>query len=686
MPLKPSDELLVRKHSFDLKFDSQLEDMLVSHQAKLDRLRAPGGDLEKYTTDPDGMGGVKYELKQQFPELSVAELAQEFFDQQVYYIWKDVTLDEIVKTIPVEQDARARGIVDRVPIGTTYYVDGDAGNNAHTGTKISGTIDSSADTTHFVDAALTGIDDYINGSFFYNETTGHITTIADFVAATDTAELTDADASMAGGDTYYILHAWLDADQFTENARFDGDICINRRATTIDNGSDLLFTSDGTKVAPIKFIADNANEWRDNVDLSVTATATLTFGSKIITFSADVSSVVAAGDVIYVAAEDADEFAYEVDSVSTVTVTLFLPYKGDQDGSGKTMTNLQANPAWNSPAGNFQAMLDTDLYWFFQGIHFSGTDTNGAFEIDSSDNQVFRDCVFEGNGSGDRALNITDDPQRPLISKCRFFNYVVGILISSFGSVFIGTVRDSLFDGNSVASSRAMDVYMGSRPTFIDCELKNHALGDFGSGTVAIFNGQLYLRNCLVASTTEFDSIDVSTMGEYFVEDHNGALGDSRQLNFLSSSESVPSVQSDTGTLRAGGGAISGKCTPSTNMGTAWEYSRQLLFEIPFYAITASKKYEVFFRPTATADWTTDPTALELWIEIEYWGHASNNFRKITKSTGVIDMNGSTTFTALDVTVAPAQAGVAYLRGYYAKTKESGKANTFFWDVVPVVA
>ena len=111
-----------------------------------------------------------------------------------------------------------------------------------------------------------------------------------------------------------------------------------------------------------------------------------------------------------------------------------------------------------------------------------------------------------------------------------------------------------------------------------------------------------------------------------------------------------------------------------------------MLFEIPFYATTDSKKYEVFFRPTATADWTADPTAAELWIELEAWGHATNNFRKITKSTGVIDMNGSTTFTALDVTVGPAQAGVAYLRGYYAKTKESGKANTFFWDVVPVVS
>ena len=48
-------------------------------------------------------------------------------------------------------------------------------------------------------------------------------------------------------------------------------------------------------------------------------------------------------------------------------------------------------------------------------------------------------------------------------------------------------------------------------------------------------------------------------------------------------------------------------------------------------------------------------------------------------------MNGSTNFTALSVTVAPAQAGVAYLKAYYAKTKESSKANTFFCDPIPVI-
>ncbi len=619
MPLPPASEAKVRKHSFHVKWDYQLADMLVSHQSKLDRLRAPGGDLEKYTQDPNGMGGVKYELKQQFPELSVAELAQEFFDQQAYYIWKDVTLDEIVKTIPIEQDARAKGIVNRSPIGTTYYVDGDAGNNGSAGTA--------------------------TGS------------------------------------------AWLDIDQFTENARSAGDICIVRRGTTVDDGTDLLFTSDGTKVAPITIEADYANAFGDDVDLSVTATATLTFGSKIITFSADVSGVVAVGDVIYVAAEDADEFAYEVSAVSTVTVTLFLPYKGGQDGSGKTMTNMQANPVWNTAAGVFQWNFDGDYFWKIQGIHIRGSDGNGNVESDSCSHHEFKDVVFEANG-GVTGIKVNDDGAHILALKCRFYNHFAGLGATAANGGFCrSVVVDTLFDGNSVANSFSLSGGRWDTVTFIECEHKRHGSSDIKA--IEFPGGEtILLRNNILASSTEVTVQAASSVGAgvIFSSDHDGGLGVTKQyLSMGSSSNTTPAIESDTGTVRSGGGAVSGKCTPSTNIGIAWELSRILLFEIPLYATTASKKYEIFFRPTATADWTADPTAAELWIEIEYWGHATNDYRRILKSTGVIDMNGSTTFTALDVTVAPAQAGVAYLRGYYAKTKESAKANTFFWDVVPVV-
>ena len=125
---------------------------------------------------------------------------------------------------------------------------------------------------------------------------------------------------------------------------------------------------------------------------------------------------------------------------------------------------------------------------------------------------------------------------------------------------------------------------------------------------------------------------------------------------------------------------------PSENLSTNWDFSRIKFFEIPFYATTAARTYKIYFNSSATANWTANPTASELWIEIEHWGHASNNFRTITKSTGTVNFTGSTAWQSLSVTATSAQAGMAYLRAYYAKGKETGKSNLFYVDPLPEVS
>ena len=155
---------------------------------------------------------------------------------------------------------------------------------------------------------------------------------------------------------------------------------------------------------------------------------------------------------------------------------------------------------------------------------------------------------------------------------------------------------------------------------------------------------------------------------------------------FRSPSDTIPVLQSDTSTLRSGGGNTSLLITPSIQIGTS-EASRYLIFEYPIYATTTSKTYTVYFKSNATADWTASPTAAECWLELEAWGHATNNFRKITKSTGALDFTTDANYDqTLTVTVAPAQAGVAYLRLYYGKPKESAKDNKFFIDPKVVIS
>lgn len=568
----------------------------------------------------------------------------------------------------------------------TYYIDPDNGDDTHDGLRIDSTVDSTADTTHFVDNALTGADDYINGGYFYNVTRGLGSQITDFVAATDTVTLGTAITGMTAGDTYYILNTWVDLDTFTEAARSAGDKVIIRRGSTtqIDDGTDLTFTSNGTILNPIIVESDYDNLWHDQVDLSATATATLTFGSKTVTYSSDISGVLAAGDWIYASGDNNREFAYEVASVSTVTATLYLPYKGAQAGSGKTTYNMQNNPIWNSAAGDFQWNFDGDNYWKVQGIHIRGTDSNGNVEIDSCWGHQLIDCILEANGALDRNINHTDDSVSDIFTKCRFTNAAVGF--GTAGVDLFGEVRiyDCLVGSSGTLTQGILEITQAIG--FFNFYLRDTEFGNYSS--YAFGNrGNIHLRNVVIGSSTEIQTQTAYLFGKFTSEDHDGNIGDNR-FHQIGSGANLNAViyQSETSTIRSGGSNKSIKVTPSTNLNTIWDFNKLMIFELPIYATTDSKTYTVYFKPDDTAEWTADPTESELWIELEAWGHATNNFRKITKSTGTIDMNGSSSWQSLTVTVAPAQAGIAYLRCWYAKTKESSKTNIFYVDPIPVIS
>ena len=702
----------VKKENLDVKFDYQLDEMLESHADKITKVEK---DLEVFTNWPQVK---RYELTQQFTQMfkdqsDPAEVEgktlqkwidEEFESQNLYYTWKIAKLNQSVERIAKEIELRVSGYLEvqevkpkgtlpegskiRIPLGTTYYIDPTNGTNTFAGTRIDSTVDSTADTTHFVDDALTGADNYILNSYFFNVTRGLGSLISAFTAIDDTVTLATAITGMVAGDTYYILNAWLDLDQFTENARSAGDkVIIRRGAVQCDDGTDLLFTSDGTIANPIIIEADFDNLWRDQVDLSGVATATLTFGSKTVTYSSDISGSLAAGDWIYASGDSNKEFAYEVKSVSTVTVTLYLPYKGNQAGSGKTTYNLQDNPIWNTSAGDFQWNFDTDNFWKVQGLDIRGTDVNGIVEIDSAIGHQFDDTVFNGSGTaGDDALALLDDAYYIFLNKVRTFNAISAINNGSSADVYgVLVATDSFFDGNDILSGTLIsNIGVSGKMDlkFFECEFDNWSSAEFGGQGPG---SSILVRNSLQSSATEIASLTTPIGQIIGYEDKDRVIGDNR-LHILTVGTNIDTTvfQSETTTVRSGGSNKSIKVIPTTNMTTIWDFNKLMVFEIPIYATTDSKQYDIYFRPNTTAEWTTDPTASELWIELEAWGHATNNFRKITKSTGVIDMNGSTAWQALSVTVAPAQAGVAYLRCYYAKTKEAG-ANVFFVDPIPVI-
>jgi len=636
----------VKEESLHLKFGDQLSDMKQSHEAKLPHLLRDLREFQecpecvrwelgqRFKSDFDELG---LEYNQKFEGKSVDEWVEsEFQEASSTKVWEVEKLQQSIERINKEIELRKKGFVFvrpyvpagdperiaidsrgsrvRSPLGTTYYIDADCGTPGN------------------------GTTATCNG---------------------------DADDSFD------------ELDDFTETARSAGDVAILRRGTTAryDNGTDLTFTSDGDEPNPITIEADYTDEWGDFASSSQTYAPI--FGSKTMEASASITGI-AANDWIFVQGDDQRLFAYEVDSVSGTTLTLYLPYKGNQSGSGNTLNVMPDAPIWNTAAGNFEWNIDADNYWKFQGIHVRGTDSQGNIELDSTYEHVFRDMILEGNGSPDSGIEGTDDAGFTYVYKSRFFNHSDSVADSSGSGARTWFIRDSLFDCNSVSTAAALGG--NTFGTYYVDDSEETGCSEVTNTFTSASDVRYYLRN-LIYDGTFNGNHTFGGNNQVFVEDENGVIGDNRLYGVRSAAASDFIVRSTTTPVRSGGGnysievdVSSGEFTPN------WETSSQLLFEYPIYHDTSSKQYDVYFKPQSTGDWGGDTSSDEMWIEFEAWGHASNNYRKITKSTGSLDFDGSSDWQALSVTVAPAQTGIGYLRAYAATS--TGK---FFVDVAPVI-
>lgn len=354
-------------------------------------------------------------------------------------------------------------------------------------------------------------------------------------------------------------------------------------------------------------------------------------------------------------------------------IVLFLPYKGNIAAAGRTLVRMPYASRWNTAAGDFQLTFSAADFWKIQGLHIRGTDANGQIYLASSAGIFIKDCIVEGNGAADIGWYY-GGICHATIRKCRSYNNSAGLSMNTTAHLFY--VYDSLIDGNNVAGSYGMFLRYFYAPWFYEVEFRNHATGDIYFRSTETYDLPIaHLRDCLFSSTTEFDRVDLQHWNSAYVEDHDQIVGDNRQYTGFSVDEATPIIQSETVTVRVGGGDTSIRCTPSTELAATWELSKVLLFEYPIYQAVAAKTYTVYFLLPA-ANFTIAPLATELWIELEAWG--GNNHRKITKSVGVIIADG--TWRTLTVTVTPNQAGVAYLRGYYCKTKEAVVSNIFYTD------
>jgi len=482
----------------------------------------------------------------------------------------------------------------------------------------------------------------------------------------------DLDNGSDSNDGSTTSLAFLTINEFTNNSRSAGDIGIVRRGTTETASANIDFTSDGSMGNPIVLEADYDDAWGD--ETTPTATATFTFGSKTVTFSADVSSDISTGDWIYESTEDNRKYAYEVESVSTSTVTLYLPYKGAISGSSKTVKVMPSAPIWNDTVGNYNVYITSDYYWRFKGIWFKSSDSSGTIDL-SSLWAEFDDCIFSDNSSNSATGNGFYGTAY-LFNKCRFYNNKESI----YGDENNIIAKNCLIDGNSISSSYGVVSSNGSG-IFEECEFKNNTTDVQVKNTP----GNYKFRNCFFGSSTKFSGNSYSDRRppcefQLAIEDYNNVVGDNR-LMVSGGSASTPLMQSETTKTRSGGGSVSLKVNPHTGVGTDLT-NRIELFEIPIQlSADEEKTVTVYFASDDNTDWANNPTADELYVEASYWGDATNKFRRVTRSTGTVDFSTDTDFDqTLTVTFTPKITGLAYIKVFYGKPLEAYSYNIFYCD------
>lgn len=528
-----------------------------------------------------------------------------------------------------------------------------------------------------------------------------------------TAYYIDFGLTTAGGVGTATTTAFANLQQFTDVARSAGDIAFVRRgAASTTNVTAISVTSDGTMNNPIIVTADYDNLWSDFATSSQTYTPV--FGELTMTASGSITGI-AAGDWIYVAGDCQDrygnkaavptsptlnpcEFAYEVKTVSGTTLTLHLPYKGNQSGAGLELRVMPDAPRIGITTTAAQIIaMSQDGSWYFKGLEGRSTNSSCVVTPGAGSETKFFDMVLQTDGTSACGYGGATGIQK--LDKIRSF----GGLFTSVGAPAAWTISDFLIDCNNVANSRAFNFNsMAAGINAADGTVQNcsqtfafsAAANNSSSGGVFLFKN--------VKNNYLFNSLSGGAPGTINFEDNFSTVGLNSSVDQkISANTLATTTMSTTTNLRSGGGPVNLFVSPPAGTGNTgistrfFPYSYIKLFEYPIYTDTTSRTYTMYFNATSTTAWTVNPLTAtaagsstpELYIECEYYNDSSDADRYLKRSNSAsdVDFDGSTAWQDISVTCQPTQNGILYLRGWYAKPKETGASNMFYMDTTPEI-
>lgn len=285
----------------------------------------------------------------------------------------------------------------------------------------------------------------------------------------------------------------------------------------------------------------------------------------------------------------------------------------------------------------FQCLWNADDYWQFENIDFiQSADGNGAFYLLNSAGSKFIDSVFRD--SSVYGLYVVDS--RLLgINDCAFYSNTSYNLRSRRAII---KINNSIFNGGS---GTIYGIYLGAGIVYLeDCTFgvtTAHTTADI----FVVNSGHGIARRCIFTTITVPSSAPTDAPGSYFKsEDHDQVEGAHKSYYWNGT------IEKETTEVRSGGASTSIKGTPNANCVANFPLT---LMEWEEQAVPASAQTRGVCIKQGLADPSSFPTNTELYLEAEYYDHATNDTVTTAVSTDTISTYD--TWTWFSATFTPAQ-------------------------------
>lgn len=362
-----------------------------------------------------------------------------------------------------------------------------------------------------------------------------------------------------------------------------------------------------------------------------------------------------AGDLIYVRANQTHHSdGIDIDHDEDGTAAALLEIRGCSSTDDPWGDTSDVKPILSFGATAFKvAFTGDDYFWKYNRLDFRQSSYSfGVVYVNTTYGTVFSACNFQENTHATTSAGIYHSSSLATYSGCTF-----SLNIKYSGRIASGTaVFDScIFNGGGGVSTDYGIYNSGGVAHLVNCQFGQTTTHD--TYDIYTLSGSLvYHRNCIFAGSNL-----AATGALIFAEDGDQVY----QAHTITTGKGT--ISRDATVSNPAGATTSAKMAPSSNCGVnnPLVLSPDYMISGPFkiwMTAAAAKTITIYIKGY---DWSTFPTAAQLYAEASYYDAAAACTRTVLASTQVLTDN--TTWTAFTMTIPagyPKRDGWVYVNVY----------------------